>query len=75
MVPASTGEGEPSNAETQVAIAIRLLAEITDEREWAASFDSTTDAQWDQLAEMARRAIADDPTTPLGEMFSLTRGA
>ncbi|MHC5938604.1 hypothetical protein [Nostoc sp.] len=31
---------------------------MEDERAWKAQFESTTDAQWDRLAEMVRQEIA-----------------
>jgi uncharacterized protein YllA (UPF0747 family) len=43
--------------EQQDAIASRFLAEIQDEKAWEARFESTTDAQWDNLAAMVRREI------------------
>lgn len=69
LLQRAIAEVEKLPEETQDAIATRLLAEIADEREWAARFDSTTDDQWKRLAEMAHRDIADDPTTPLEDVF------
>ena len=51
--------------ELQDAIAQRMLEEMADEQAWAARFEATTDAQWGQLAETARRAIRDGSTIPL----------
>jgi hypothetical protein len=48
----------------QDAIAARLLAELEDERVWKAQFESTTDDQWDHIAEMARQEIAGGDITP-----------
>ncbi|MEH1813324.1 MAG: hypothetical protein V7K26_22895 [Nostoc sp.] len=53
----------------QNAIATRLLAEIEDEQRWKAQFESTTDAQWDGLADMVRQEIAAGDITPLAEVF------
>lgn len=53
----------------QDAIAARLLQEVADEQAWAVRFGATTDAQWDQLAETARRAIRGGSTTPLEDAF------
>ena len=53
----------------QNAIAARLLAEVEDEQAWAASFEATTDAQWDRLAASARQEIATGDTVPLEEVF------
>ncbi len=53
----------------QDAIAARLLAELEDEQAWKAQFESTTDAQWDRIAEMVRQEIAAGDITPLAEVF------
>jgi hypothetical protein len=58
-------------AEQQDAIASRLLAELKDEQRWTEQFESTTDEQWDRLAEMVRQEIASGETTPLDEVFPL----
>jgi hypothetical protein len=55
--------------DAQNAIAARLLAEVEDEQAWAASFEATTDAQWDRLAASARQDIATGDTVPLEEVF------
>ena len=55
--------------DVQDAIAARLLAEAADEQAWAAQFKATTDAQWDRMAEMVRRAIAAEDITPLDDVF------
>lgn len=56
-------------ADEQNAIAARLLAEMEDEQTWQAQFESTTDDQWDQMAEMVRQEIAAGDVTPLAEVF------
>ena len=53
----------------QDAIAARLLAEMADEREWMKRFESTTDEQWDRMAEMVRREIESGDATPLDEFL------
>ena len=55
----------------QDAIAARLLAEIENEQGWKAQFASTTDEQWDQMAEMVRQEITAGAFTPLTEVFPL----
>ena len=55
--------------EVQDAIATRLLVEAADEQAWAAQFGATTDAQWDRMAEMVRRAINEGGTTPLDDVW------
>ncbi len=42
-------------ADTQDAIAARILADLEDEQAWAAQFAATTDDQWDRMAEQVRR--------------------
>jgi hypothetical protein len=56
-------------AEDQDAIASRLLAEVEDERQWAARFAATTDDQWDRIAAEVRRDIATGGTCPLDKVF------
>jgi RNA polymerase-interacting CarD/CdnL/TRCF family regulator len=56
-------------ADEQDAIAARLLTELEDERVWKAQFESTTDDQWDRIAEMVRQEIAAGDITPLAEVF------
>jgi hypothetical protein len=45
-------------ADEQNAIAARLLAEMEDEQRWKSQFESTTDDQWDRMAEIVRQEIA-----------------
>lgn len=42
-------------ADTQDAIAARILADLEDEHAWAAQFAATTDQQWDRMVEQVRR--------------------
>jgi hypothetical protein len=53
----------------QDAIAVRLLAEMEDERTWKTKFESTTDEQWDRIAEMVRQEIALGDIAPLADVF------
>jgi mRNA-degrading endonuclease RelE of RelBE toxin-antitoxin system len=53
----------------QDAIATRLLAELEDERAWKVRFESTTNEQWDRLAQIVRQEIVAGDTTPLDEVF------
>ena len=62
-------EAEKLPIEDQDAIATRLLAEVEDEREWAARFAATTDDQWDRLAAEVRRDVATGGRRPLDEAF------
>lgn len=56
-------------ADQQDAIASRLLAELKDEQQWVEQFKSTTDDQWDRLADLVRQDIATGETMPLDEVF------
>jgi hypothetical protein len=56
--------------DVQDAIASRLLAEIADEQSWVSRFASTTDAQWDRMADSVRRAIQDGEVSPLEDMLA-----
>ena len=56
-------------AEQQDAIANRLLAELKDEQAWENRFATTTNDQWDKLAQMVRQEIADGETSPLDDVF------
>lgn len=42
-------------ADTQDAIAARILADLEDEQAWAAQFAATTDQQWDRMVKEVRR--------------------
>ncbi len=56
-------------ADTQDAVATRILADLADEQAWAARFEATSPEQWNRLAEMARREIAAGDTIPLEDAF------
>lgn len=58
-------------ADQQDAIASRLMAELKDEQRWTKQFESTTDDQWDQLADMVRQEIAGGDTVSLDEVFPI----
>ncbi|MBW4541981.1 MAG: hypothetical protein KME43_22985 [Myxacorys chilensis ATA2-1-KO14] len=62
-------EIEKLPADQQNAIASRLMAELKDEQAWAERFESTTDEQWDRLADMVRQEISSGETAPLDEVF------
>ena len=55
--------------DAQDAIAARLLADLTDEQEWAARFAATSDAQWERMAAMVRQEIAAGDTVPFDQVF------
>jgi hypothetical protein len=56
-------------AEEQDAIAARILAELEDDRHWAAQFAATTDDQWARMVEEVRRDIEAGDTVPLDDVF------
>lgn len=56
--------------DAQDAIAARLLAELADEKAWAARFAATTDAQWDRMAAMVRAEIAAGDIVSLDVLFA-----
>jgi len=55
-------------ADQQDVIALRLMAELKDEQAWTASFEATTDDQWDRLADMVRQEIANGEIVPLDKV-------
>jgi hypothetical protein len=59
----------PSNE--QDSLAAILLAEMESERIWKDKFESTTDDQWQRMADVVRQEIAAGDTTPLADVFPL----
>jgi hypothetical protein len=59
----------PSNE--QDSLAAILLAEMESERIWKDKFESTTDDQWQRMADMVRQEIAEGDMTPLADVFPL----
>jgi hypothetical protein len=59
----------PSNE--QDSLATILLAEMESERIWKDKFKSTTDDQWQRMADMVRQEIAAGDTTPLADVFTV----
>ncbi|WP_235006870.1 hypothetical protein [Calothrix rhizosoleniae] len=55
-------------AEQQDAIASRLMAELKDEQTWTQQFESTTDKQWDRLADIVRQEILSADISPLAKV-------
>ncbi len=58
LIKQAIAEIEKLPDDAQDAIAARLLADLANEKEWAARFAATADAQWDNMAAMVRREIA-----------------
>ena len=57
------------SADQQDAIASRLLHELRDEQAWTDRFESTTDEQWNRLADRVRQEIINGETAPPDEIF------
>ncbi len=55
----------------QNAIATRLLEELKDEQAWLYRFESTTNEQWDRLAAMVRKDIANGETIPVSQIVKI----
>ncbi|MFL6258272.1 MAG: hypothetical protein ACJ76Y_01060 [Thermoanaerobaculia bacterium] len=62
-------EIEKLPAETQDAVAARILADLADDRAWTERFEATSAGQWDRLAALAHQEIAAGETVPLEEIF------
>jgi hypothetical protein len=56
-------------AETQDAIAQRILDELRDEQAWSTAFARTSDEQWDKLAASVRKEIASGDTESLDDLL------
>ena len=69
LLQRAIAEAEKLPLEDQNAIASRLLAEVADERQWAACFAATTDDQWDRIVAEVRRDIATGGSRPLNDVF------
>jgi hypothetical protein len=68
LLERAIAEAAALSDEEQDAIASRILAEIEDERGWEARFAATSDAQWDRIAEFARRSITTGRSTSLDDL-------
>jgi len=60
-------------SEIQDAIATRLLSEIADEQTWNIRFMTTTNDQWDCLANKVKQSIATGQTMSLDNIFPSER--
>lgn len=49
----------------QDAVSERIAAELTDDAEWDARFDATTQEQWDKMEEMVRRDVSARGNAPI----------
>ncbi len=56
--------------ETRERYAAMILAELEDEERWEALFASTTEEQWQALADRARADAREHGTMPLEQVLS-----
>jgi len=68
LLQRGVAEAEKLPAADQDAIAVRLLAEVKDERQWNDRFAATSDDQWNRLVSEVYREIAAGHTHPLDEV-------
>jgi hypothetical protein len=64
LLQQALAEIEKLPAETQNAVAARILADLEDDRAWAASFESTSAEQWGRLASLVREEISEGEQKP-----------
>jgi hypothetical protein len=69
LLQRANAEIQQPPAEEQDAIAARILAELEDERAWAAQFAVTTDDQWARMADEVRHEIANGDVMSLDDLF------
>ena len=65
-------EFEKLSTEDQNAVASRWLEELKDEQIWAEKFASTTDEQWDKLADMVKSEISQGDVSSLDNFLDKT---
>lgn len=53
----------------QDAVSERIAAELTDDAEWDARFDSTPEERWDKMEEMVRHEITTGSNAPIENAF------
>ena len=69
LLEQAVAEIEKLPEDAQDAIAARLLADLADEKEWAAQLSATTEAQWERMAALVRQHIAAEEPIPLDDVF------
>jgi hypothetical protein len=69
LLEQAVAEIEKLPEDAQDAIAARLLADLADEKTWAARFAATTEAQWERIAALAHQEIGAGDTIPFEEVF------
>lgn len=70
LLQKAIAEIQKLSPEQQDAIASRFLEELQNEQNWSTRFTSTTDEQWDRMAEMARQEINSGETVSLDDVLS-----
>lgn len=65
LLQEALNEFEKLSIDDQNTIAARWLEELKDEQLWTAKYSSTTDDQWNKIADLVKQEIAD------GEIMSL----
>ena len=69
LLEQAVAEIEKLPEDAQDAIAARLLADLADEKKWAASFSTTTGAQWEQMVALVREEIGAGYVIPLDQVI------
>lgn len=54
----------------QDAVSERIAAELTDDMEWNARFDATTEEQWDKMEDMVRHDVSDRDRAPIEDALA-----
>ena len=69
LLEQAVAEIEKLPEETQDAIAARLLADLADEKAWAARLSATAEDQWERMAALVRQEIGPEDTISFGDVF------
>ena len=69
LLEQAVAEIEKLPEDAQDAIAAHLLADLADEKAWAARMAATTEAQWERMAALARQEIGAGDTIPFEDVF------
>jgi hypothetical protein len=69
LLEQAVAEIEKLPEDAQDAIAARLLADLADEKAWAARFAATSETQWERMAALVRQEIGSEESIPLDDAF------
>ena len=69
LLEQAVAEIEKLPEDAQDAIAARLLADLADEKAWAARLASTSETQWERMAALVRKEIGAGDTIPFEDVF------